>query len=188
MSQVSIARLVRLLDAYLDKPQLKLLCSDLSQMHRMPRTIDTTLSIVEYMSSQLLITLGYRNDAVDLTKLADAAHRISCNLLASELGALNTVSVGNVRETSCIENIENLLSNSTHWSTLQTICKLLKINFPNHTHWDIELWLKQIRDFGDDLERLGNKMERDYRSSKENPARRNLNLESLVEALVITTF
>lgn len=188
MNQVSIAKVVQLLNAHLEKQHVKLLCLDLSQTHGLPRTIDTVLGVVEWMMNQLLITLGYRpNQTVNLSNLANATRRIGCISLATELERLNT-GLDNARSKTCIDNIVDLLLTSAHWNTMKTICSLLKIEFPVHSSFEIELWLKRLRDFGDDLDNLGAKIERDYRSSKDVPARRNVNLENLVEALVIHTF
>lgn len=84
-----------------------------------------------------------------------------------------------------LEEITSVLLDRSNFAQLQNICGLLKLNRPTgFNSIEIEKWLVQIRDYGNDRFELGERISRDYKLSKTVIRYRNSDLEKLFEQLI----
>jgi len=156
MSQLSIAKVVNILQGHLVDSEMKMLCASLSQTCGLPRVHTKALDVIQYLMDQLLISLG-KQKPIDLCVLHGALLEFAPGIAKLLMDLYSTPAQRHIKNTLCREK---------NWMPIYDSGIRCRIKLPgNYLEATIYQWVMEMGKFEEDRRIFGKQLKNAYNLS-----------------------
>jgi hypothetical protein len=156
MSQLSIAKVVNILQGHLVDSEMKMLCASLSQTCGLPRVRTKALDVIQYLMDQMLISLG-KQKPIDLCVLHGALLEFAPGIAKVLMDLYSTPVQRHIKNTLCCEK---------NWVPIYNSGIRCRIKLPgNYLEPTIYQWVMEMGKFDEDRRIFGKQLKNAYNLS-----------------------